>query len=81
MKHEEIRVVVDKLAAEKGKKLGKSYYLTCSIKDVLDKLSVKNTEDNQRFVRYVINTHYEKVIFSPGQGANGGFVKLKVRSN
>ena len=81
MKHEEVRAVVDKLAVEKGKRLGRNYFLTCSVKEVLDKLGAKNTEDNQRYIRYVINAHYDKVIFSPGQGSNGGFVKLRIRGN
>ena len=80
MKHEEIRTAVDKLIVEKGKKIDRHYRVEFTIKDLLEKLELKNTEDNQRYARYVIQTGYEKAVFVPGQGDNGGFVRLKVRS-
>lgn len=80
MKHEEVRSVIDKLVLEKGTKSGQTYILDFSIKEVLDRLSAKNTEGNQRYIRYVIQAWYDKATLFPGQGDNGGLVHLKVRS-
>ena len=80
MRTDPVRVAIDRLTTEKGTKEGYIWKAFFSVKDVLEKAGMKNTPDNQRYVVYVISKWYEGSKSSPGQGDNGGFLEVKIRS-
>lgn len=77
--HAKERETIERMVVEKGEKVGKTFIATFSFKDVLDRLGMPNTEKNHNYIRYVIRYWYPASVFGPGQGDNGGVVRVKIR--
>lgn len=75
-----VRVAIDQLTAERGTKNGILWTASFSVKDVIEKAKLKNNPDNQRYVVYVIHKWYSESKVLPGQGDNGGFLEMRIRS-
>lgn len=75
-----VREAIERLTVERGEKKGSFWCATFSVKDVLEKTQTPNTEGNQRYVSHIVRRFYPGSRILPGQGDNGGFLELKIRS-
>ena len=67
------------MTVELGKKVGIYWVAEFSVKDVLDRIGKKNTTVEQNYIRYVIQQQYPGSTVVPGQGDNGGFIRMRIR--
>jgi len=77
---QEVREALEQLTAERGEKKGDYYYAEFTVKEVLDRAGMKNILKWQNYVGYVVKRQYAPSRVLPGQGDNGGFVHMKIRS-
>jgi hypothetical protein len=76
----ELKKTLEQLTGELGEKKGNVYHATFSVKDVLEKMGRPNTEREQNYVRYIVAQWYAPSYVAPGQGDNGGFIHMRIRS-
>lgn len=76
----EVRSALEKMTLEFGKKVGKHWIADFTVKDVLDRVGKKNIPVEQNYIRYVVLGQYPGSVITPGQGDNGGFIRMKIRT-
>ena len=77
---QEVKTALDQMTLERGKKIGNYWIAEFSVKDVLERVGKKNTPVDQNYIRYVIQRQYGGSKILPGQGDNGGFIRMRIRS-
>ena len=77
---QEVKIALDQMTLKLGKKIGSYWVAEFSVKDVLERVGKKNTQVEQNYIRYVIQRQYGGSKILPGQGDNGGFIRMRVRS-
>ena len=76
----EVKTALEKMTLERGKKVGNYWVAEFSVKDVLERVGKKNTPTDQNYIRYVVQQQYVGSKVLAGQGDNGGFIHMKIRS-
>lgn len=77
---QEVKTALDQMTLERGKKVGSYWVAEFTVKDVLDRVGKKNTPVEQNYIRYVIQRQYAGSKILAGQGDNGGFIHMRIRS-
>jgi hypothetical protein len=76
----EVKTALETMTLERGKKIGNYWVADFSVKEVLERVGKKNTPVEQNYIRYVIQQQYAGSKILLGQGDNGGFIHMKIRS-
>jgi hypothetical protein len=76
----EVQTALEKMTVELGKKVGDYWVAEFTVTDVLERVGKKNIQIEQNYIRYIVQKHYFGSQIRPGQGDNGGFIRMRIRS-
>lgn len=76
----ELQQTLNVMTRELGKKVGSYWSAEFTVKEVLERLGKPNTAPEHNYVRHIVLRFYPGSTVAMGQGDNGGFIKIKIRS-